>query len=256
MHSLKYISSIIIAFSLLSCKAQEPSSEIVVQIPSIEQEATSIWRTINDIAFFEQQGYNIQLPNDPVIDSLIAKSKAKTFGNEDYPTIFNLLESKVYQESDYEKAFKKVKTQAPAIQKMLRQLSTEQHKWNWDFKMYPTYTVVFTLYGTGGSYDPDTGTITLFTNTEGGFMNYENPANTIIHEIVHIGVEESIVQTYQLSHGLKERLIDNVVTALFKDQLPNYRIQNMGDRKMDGLINAQEDLHNLDQTISEFLKKS
>lgn len=208
-----------------SCSAQVSSNYISIRIPTIEQEATSIWRTINAIEFLEQQGYKIHLPENDLIDSLILKSKNGEFGNEDFPQIYNLLEANIYKESNYALALNQAKTQEALINTLVHQLVTVKNSWNWSFKTFEQYPVLFTLYGTGGSYDPDLGTVTLFTTKEGRFMNYDKPANTIIHEIVHMGIEQSIVQKYNLPHGLKERIVDTIVFLLFKESLPEYKIQ-------------------------------
>jgi len=70
-------------------------------------------------------------------------------------------------------------------------------------------------------------------------MNYDNPANTIIHEIVHMGIEKSIIQKYNLSHGLKERIVDTIVYVLFGEFLPEYKVQNMGDTKIDKFLKKE-----------------
>ena len=121
--------------------------------------------------------------------------------------------------------------------------------------MFDKYKVLFTLYGTGGSYDPDEGTITLLTNKEGGFMKYKNPAYTIIHEITHMGMEYSIIRKYNLSHGLKERIVDTFVYLMFQEKLPEYKIQNMGDKNIDRNLNKRKDIESLDTIVSEFVNK-
>lgn len=255
MKSLHTILIFVVLLSGLSCWSQASRKSISISIPTIEQEATSIWRTINDITFLTEQGYRINLPKNDLIDSLITKSKNGTFGNEDFPSIYNLLESEVYKQSNYSSALAKVRDQTPLINDIIRQIEASKQSWNWPFKMFDTYEVVFTLYGSGGSYDPDTGTVTLFTTTRGEFMNYKSPANTIIHEIVHMGVEESIVQKYGLSHGLKERIVDTIVFLLFAEQLPEYKIQNMGDTKIDKYLEQKTDLKKLDSIIEAYLKE-
>ena len=246
---------IIFSLASLSCASQNQLSRIEIVQPTIEQEATSIWRTINDIAFFETQGYTINLPSHPLIDSLIAKSRNGTFGNEDFPTIYSLVETSVFDPSDYEQATQKVKNQLELLDDFIREIDAKKDQWDWNFAMFDTYKVVFTLYGTGGSYDPDEGTITLLTNKEGGFMKYQNPAYTIIHEITHMGMEYSIVQRYKLSHGLKERLVDTFVHLMFKEELPEYRIQNMGDVTIDEYLKKEENLGSLNAIVSEFANK-
>lgn len=235
------------------CKSQVSRSRIEIVRPSIEQEATSVWRTINDITFLEHQGYTIHLPNDVLIDSLILKSKNGTFGNEDFPTIYAFVETKAFKQEHYEQAIQKVALQTHLINKFLDEIDSTKDTWDWNFNSFEKYKVQFTLYGTGGSYDPDEGTITLFTNIDGNFMNYENPANTIIHEITHMGMEYSIVQKYNLSHGLKERIVDTFVYLMFKEELPEYKIQYMGDSKIDNHLREQQDLSSLDRIVSEFV---
>ena len=84
-------------------------------------------------------------------------------------------------------------------------------------------------------------------------MNYEQPANTIIHEIVHLGVETSLVQRYQLSHPMKERLVDTIVYLLFNDLLPQYKVQNMGETRLDQYLSTPEDLVDLEASrVSPF----
>lgn len=239
-----------------SCKSQENlTSRIVVKTPSIEEEATSVWRTINDIEFYESQGYKVHLPKDSIIDALIVKSKTGNFGNDDYPTIYNVLESKVFNASNYLKANELVSNELDLLHAFLEEIHKVKDDWDWQFKSFDTYQIQFTLYGTGGSYDPNTGVVTLLTDSEGNFMNYKSPANTIIHEISHMGMEESIVQKYHLPHGMKERIVDTFVSLMFKEKLPNYRIQNMGDSSLDDRLRRKEDLKNLDSIVKEYVSK-
>lgn len=245
----------IILFLLLhqACKSQNPESTVVISIPTIEQEASSIWRTINDIAFLEGQGYTIHLPEDDVIDSLILKSKDGIFGNDDFQLIYQVLESDIYKKESYQTAFERVDAQEKLLATLLQQLSAAKKTWQWDFQTFESYEIVFTLYGTGGSYDPETGRITLFTNPQGDFMKYDNPVNTIIHEIIHMGIEQSIVQRYQLNHGLKERLVDTIVYLLFGELLPEYKIQDMGDTQLDVYLQDQADLQQLPAILEKLM---
>ncbi|MEM1322723.1 MAG: hypothetical protein AAGG75_20830 [Bacteroidota bacterium] len=251
----------ILLFSLVtllyqSCTLQAQTDHLSIAVPTVEQEASSIWRTINDVNFLEGQGYQIHLPEEDLISTLIAQSKNGQFGNNDFPAIYNLLASKVYNAKDYERALKKVNAEKDLINRLVQQLKETQKTWDWEFKLFDNYKVLFTLYGTGGSYDPDSGTVTLFTTTEGQFMKYSHPANTIVHEIVHMGIEHSIVQKYQLPHGLKERIVDTIVSILFKEYLPDYKIQNMGDTAIDQLLRDKEDLSTLDSIIQEYMTRN
>lgn len=246
--------NVVIMLLLLGVSSQSQAQSEVVSavIPTIQQEATSIWRTINDITFFEKQGYTVNLPQAELIDSFIVKSKNGTFGNDDFQLIYELLESKVYNESSYKLALEKIYDKRQLIHEMIYQLASDKNDWAWDFKMFKQYHVVLTLYGSGGSYDPNTGSITLFTTEKGDFKNYEHPENTIIHEIVHIGIEKSIVEKHNLSHVEKEGLVDQFVYVMFEESLPNYKIQHFGDTKMDELIKEKDDLKRLESIINEY----
>lgn len=255
MKPFKLLLVVLISISSLYCKSQTSKSRIEITQPTIKQEATSIWRTINDIAFFEKQGYTIHLPTDSFIDSLVVKSKKGTFGNEDFPAIYTFVETKVFNQKNYKQAIEKVESQIDLMNNLINEIDSKKSQWDWEFKMFDKYKVIFTLYGTGGSYSPDEGTVTLLTNKEGKFMNYERPANTIIHEITHIGMEYSIVQNHKLSHGVKERIVDTFVYLMFKKELPEYRIQNMGNTKIDKYMKSEKDIGSLNAIMLEFVKE-
>ena len=232
--------------------SQSRAYRLQVAAPTIEQEATSIWRTINDIEFLENYGYSISLPDDPLISALIEKSKAGGFGNEDFPTIYTLVE-RIYNPKNYEAALQKVNTQTTLLHNLITELDNVRKDWDWNFNMFEQYQVTFTLYGTGGSYDADEGRITMLTNNAGAFMGYENPANTITHEIVHIGIEH-LIQKYQVSHSSKERAVDLFVLVMFGQKLTEYNVQNMGPPEIDERIAQKSDLSQLPDILQHLPK--
>ncbi|NQZ45466.1 MAG: hypothetical protein HRT65_14260 [Flavobacteriaceae bacterium] len=250
-----HFTRLVVLLVCITAVSQTTAPRIEIVPPTVAQEAASVWRTINDYTFLEQQGYTIHLPEAPLIDSLILKSKKGTFGNGDYAAVYSLLESRFFKAADYEQAQGKVAEQLDLLHGFLTQIALEKRGWDWDFNLFKHYQVVFTLYGTGGSYDPENGTITLLTNQAGDFVKYPNPAYTIIHEITHMGMEHSVVQAHQLSHGLKERLVDTFVLLLFQEKLPEYRVQQMGDPALDASLQTKKDLASLDAIRSDFVKE-
>ena len=237
------------------CKSQTPAFRVEIVQPTMEHEAASIWRTIDAFTFLEEKAYKIHLPSHPLIDSLIMKSKKGTFGNKDFSSIRTLLETEVFDQGNYQKALHTVERHIASINNLVQAIASKKSQWDWDFKIFDTYRIVLTLYGTGGSYDPDEGIITLMTDKAGGFKKYTNPVNTIIHEIVHIGMELSIVQKYSLSHEFKEKLVDTFVHIFFNEKLPDYKIQNMGGIDIDTYINNKEHIGSLNAILSEFVKR-
>lgn len=223
-----------------------------VQIPTAEQETAYIWRTLRDIAFFEKHNYQLSLPQGPLMESLKQKAKANTLTDEDYAELQDFVSSRVYQKEDYEKGYQKIVAQRGLVNKMIRRL--HKRKRNWNFKRFDHYQIVLTLYGSGGNYNPDNGSIIIFTNQDGNFKQYDNPANTLIHEIVHMGIEESIIQRYQVSHPMKERIVDQLVLLHFKNLLPKYRLQDMGEYRIDPYFKKKRDSKDLGKIVAKMAK--
>lgn len=226
-------------------------NRIQVLIPTVEQETEYVWRTIRDIKFFEEHNYPVSLPPGEYIESLKEKSKAGTFGEEDYPELFRYMSAKVYNEKNYQEGKKKIEEQKDLVNNMANQIIRSKKKWS--FKEFSAYSVRLTLYGSGGSYNPDDGSIIIWTTSTGKFRQYDNPANTLIHEIVHIGVEESIVNKFKVPHPFKERMIDQIVLLHFKDLLPNYRLQDMGDNRIDPYLKKKKDFKKLASIVNKLI---
>ena len=244
----------ILALVILLTSCQSKSQDrISINIPSAKTEAKYIWRTIQDINFFEKNNYQVSLPNGNLIEQLKQKAKSVTLDSTDYERLEKFMEDSVYNPSAYQKGYEKIQNQQGLMNQMISQIDAS--KFTWGFKTFNTYQVNLTLYGPGGSYNPDEGSILIYTTPNGSFKNYENPANTIIHEVVHIGIEASIVSKYAVPHALKERIVDTFVSLHFGQYLPEYKVQNMGDTRTDVYLQKVSDFNNLDKIIEEILKE-
>lgn len=228
-------------------------NRLEVRIPSPQMEAEYIWQTLQDIEFFDSHNYQVSLPPGDLIDELKLKSKSGTLAEEDYGRLEKYITDQIYQEADYQAGFAKIQEELDLINRMINEL--DPSGLNWKFKEYETYTVNLTLYGPGGSYDPDEGSILLYTTPGGKFKGYDYPANTIIHEVVHIGIEASIVAQYQVPHAMKERIVDTYVSLKFGADLPDYRIQDMGDTRTDPYLQTVADLDDLESIVARLMEK-
>jgi len=236
----------------LSCLFQ--NDFIKVSVPTAEDEANQVWQTLMDIPFFEEHGYSVSLPRGPLMQSLQEKALLKTLSNSDYEELKVFMRAN-HNDELYAEAFEKVLNRESEINQMVQKLRSYQL--NWDLLLYDQYKVTLTLYGAGGRYNSDTGDILLYCTSGGQFKQYEDPANTIIHEIVHIDVEESIVQALALPHGSKERVVDTFVKIGFSEYLSQYQIQNMGDHRINEMIKTENDLIDLKASLeSLFVPKS
>lgn len=230
----------------ISCNDKVPN-RVSVTIPTAEAESDYIWRTIQDIQFFEEQNYQLSLPSGALIEELKTKAKANSLSDKDYDRLQIFIKDSVYNANDYQEGYKKIEGRLELINKMIDEIS--QSSFNWNFKEFKTYKINLTLYGPGGSYDPNEGSLLIFTTKTGQFKNYDDPACTIIHEIVHIGMEESLITKYQVPHPLKERIVDGFVFLSFKDVLPEYQIQDMGEKRADTYLREKADLKDLSTTL-------
>jgi len=250
MNIVRALGLISLLFMLPPTHAQ---NQLAVHIPTAEEEADYIWRTLQDIPFFETHNYQLSLPRGPLMEELKEKSRQGKLSDQDYQALQTFVKKRVYRQEDYQQGYDNIQEQLPLLNLMLSDLKATAFKW--DFHTFDTYRINLTLYGPGGSYDPDQGSVLIYTTPQGLFKQYKNPANTLIHEIIHIGIEASIVQALQLSHPLKERIVDTFVSVFFGEKLPTYRIQNMGEDRTDALLETREDFRNLAEIVEELVSK-
>lgn len=240
----------VMALLLISCQSRV-ADRITVHIPTAKTEAEYIWSTIQDIQFFEEHNYQVSLPKGPLIEELKQKAKSQSLSDADYERLERFVRDSVYKEADYQKGYDKIKSEMALINKMVNQI--DPSAFNWNFKEFETYTVNLTLYGPGGSFDPDEGSLLVFTTPQGGFKNYKRPCNTIVHEIVHIGIEASIIAQYNVPHALKERIVDTFVSLYFKQYLPEYSVQDMGDYRTDAYLKEVGDFQKLSEIVDRIV---
>ncbi|MCT4639718.1 MAG: hypothetical protein N4A72_18610 [Bacteroidales bacterium] len=226
---------------------------IKVNIPTVDSEADYVWRTIIDIDFFEKNRYSVGLPKGDIIEQLKEKSRKKKLTDKDYSDLKRFMKDSIYNADDYKMGYKAVADRVDMLNRMIDKLFNG--KYNWNFKRFDIYNINLTLYGPGGSYNPDKGEVLIYTTTKGGFKQYLNPVYTIIHEIVHIGIQESLINRYKVPHAMKERIVDNIVMLYFGNDLPGYRIQNMGDMRIDKYLKSTGDIKKLNDNITKALKE-
>lgn len=230
----------------------QSQDRVQINIPTLEAETEYVWRTIIDTQFFEENNYQVSLPNGKLIESLKQKAKSNSLSDEDYEALKNFMIKEVYSEADYQQGYQNIKAQLVLVNRMITEIGNIDL--NWSFKEFNTYIVNLTLYGPGGSYNPDEGSLLIYTTPDGRFKQYDNPAHTLIHEIVHMGIETSIIQKYNVPHPLKERIVDTFVSLCFRELLPEYRIQNMGDTRTDPYLQNKDDITKLDEIVEQILK--
>ncbi len=188
---------------------------ILIFRPQTPQEAFSyIEKLYPQLPWFKENGYQVALPEHPIF--AILQQNPRALSDAERPELEELFVTEVYSASQYDCSLRNLKEWGPLITQGLEKLAALKE--NWGFNLMETYEVVLTLYGPGGDCDPQKGTVLLFTTPSGGFKRsagYE----VLLHEIVHIGIEEPIVRKYNLSYWETERLVDLICSQYLNDIL-------------------------------------
>lgn len=221
---------------------KENISNIEIRAPTIREEFEHLKYVLKNKEFYEKNGYKVSYPNVPELrDPTILNDNDK---------MFSLFRDKEYDVGHYTSGIKVILNRKEDIEMCITKLKSLCQYWN--FKYFPKYLVIPTKYGPGGSYNPNQGHVILLITREGG-SNREH-SHTILHEITHIGIEDSIVSKYALNHSEKERLVDLIVKIMFPKELPDYYIQKIGDSRLDSYINA-ETINILPKIIESYTTK-
>lgn len=244
-------------------------SEVVIRSPNQEEEFCVLKRTLIELQWLYTHGYQPRLPHHKDFEELYAAltsypEKLQRHDERYFKTIFC---TEIYDPSLYDTGLKILSADKGRIEQAIEKLQCLNK--NWGFRLMPKYSILLTLYGVGGNYEPHTGLIHALTNPEGKF-SFLGASPTVIHEIVHIGVEENIVQKYKLTHWEKEYVVDSICALYLKDLLPNYRYQkdctwSKSDsteqeperfpKNLNHFIDEKAILNNLPLAISNFIKE-
>ncbi|MEM6793294.1 MAG: hypothetical protein AAF725_04900 [Acidobacteriota bacterium] len=192
---------------------------LIVRAQTADEAHSYVAGLLDDMDFFRANGYQVALPNHP---AFAADSRS--------PGSAEVFAAEVYREAEFGSALEILEESRGTLQKALEWFEATSALEG--FRAFERYKVTLTLYGPGGSYNPETGTIVLFTTPDGRFKG-GGGAHTVIHEMMHLAIEEGFVQRFGLSHWEKERLVDLLVKREFSDLLPDYRLQNLGEKALD-----------------------
>jgi len=228
------------------------STNFIVRANTAEEEIELVWEKLEMMEFFQKYNYTLSLPKHPIMAELTQKSLKNSLTDEDKLNLSKLIQDVIYKESDYAEGIRAVKNSLTA-NKLDFTFLQEYHEC-WNFKLFEEVKILLTQYGPGGQYNPYTSTIIMLTTPSGMFRRGSNPLDTIIHELVHMGLEEAIIQKYSIPHHLKEQIVDLFVQQHFQEILPNYPQQNFGENKIEKFLQCKEDWLQLPSRIIAFQK--
>jgi hypothetical protein len=173
----------------------EPSAEIKKEdrinlkfTYSEESEVSRVDDTYSRRNFFLEHGYSVSLPKNVNFDNYteFTKEEVKEIIKEEMDADRAAAVSDEIQ-SEWEK-------NEDIFRDFFLTLSTDIPK---------DYTIIFTQYGVGGSYNPPNRIIINISEKA-----TPNPFQTFIHEAIHCLIEKSIVQKYKLTQAEKESIVD------------------------------------------------
>ncbi len=223
-------------------------SQFTPKIPTVEQEFERVWYVMTARDFFEKYGYKVVIPEHSYFSELWSRPLNEVA--EQKSTAERIFSHEIYDPMFYAPAVSMVEQCNEALAHSGPVLA-EMHRL-WGFRLFPIYTVLLTRYGTNGSYFSDTGTIQIRYNADGQ-MGRIDPVSTLMHEVVHCGIEDEVVLKYQLSHSEKERLVDLLMQLCLQPFLPTpYTLQPLGDAAIDAWITAGT-INDLPKAIAGFV---
>jgi len=234
---------------------RNPEINVVVKAKTSIEEVDNIWYLINNITFFDLNNYEPIFPKHGYVDELLEKKRRGEDIEKYYNKFKEIFENEIYILSDYEKGIKNAKDNLGNIESIFEILKYYVKQWN--FELFSNYIVSLSLYGTSGAYysTENEGIINLRTNKDGIFRRGIDPSATIVHEIIHIGIEKNIIAKYDISHNMKERIVDKFLKFHFNNIFPEYELKERGDKSVDIFIETQNDWDNLPSRILELKKQ-
>lgn len=197
---------------------------------STQIELDRVIESIGNLAWFQQNSYPISLPEG--IQESSSKEKIEEAIGKEYSE--NVL--------IYEKEKTSLIERWGKYDKIL-----EENLKKCSLKFYSEYEVFFSAYGTGGSYQlPNLLIVNAKRSWQIGLLR------TIIHEIIHLSIEEYIRQ-YKIDHWVKERIVDLIFEKFFPELVKKQNIP-IPTEKIDSIF--AEHYPNIEKIISLLTKNN
>lgn len=200
--------------------------EIVIRPQTPDEEYDRISLYLHKLQWYTDNGYKLYLPSHPKFNALAQPgADLSLLDSEDMRMLFA---EELYEPSAYAEGLQSVEADLRVLEQAFSVFQTLHSLWG--FRLMPRYEIVLTRYGTLCSYDKLNGRIIIST------MQRLSTLRIVIHECVHIGIEEDIIQRFRLSHWEKERIVDLICQLLFRHLLPDYTIDERGDSRVDPYV--------------------
>lgn len=197
---------------------------------SIEDEVLRVSNTCDRMEWYKNKGYRVEMPKELSLVGNFCK---------DLEYIKKIV-SKEFEQDIYKKEEKYILDNISTINLVL-----EEFFFATSIEPHSNYEILLTRYGVGGSYWPPNK---IIINLK--FRNGSKLLNSIIHEIIHLSIED-LIQKYKVDQWEKERLVD----LIFDKVAPEINIMqklSIDIKNIDNIFNQY--YPNIEKIISEIKK--
>ncbi|MBE6446604.1 MAG: hypothetical protein E7021_04300 [Alphaproteobacteria bacterium] len=239
---------------------------IHIPIPTLKQAYQLFLQNISRIDWYEENGrpyflQSLKQMNKPLINQMIEeRDLLKTDENKYVKKFQHPFEKELYHPERYERLANEILSYKDTFDKIYNKFKAMHDSWG--FIILSEYTIDLNMYVGNGSYNAKTGHILLGIKG-GGIQVNMSTIKLIMHEMIHLGIENLIVKDKSgkllLQQEEKERVVDNlcqyVGKGIFDEKLLQFQSITEPYSYMDKLCTGQPQ-KDLVKEIQRFLKEN
>lgn len=187
--------------------------EIIVSVPTLEQEAQHLIRCINNMPFYNKNyPRQMRLPQHDAIDKILG-NETDLSDTAVQQGLLEVFKNDLYRPLDYNKALEAYKT--PVFKSTMAKIFPVFRQWQkWGFEVPSSYQILLSRWGSGG-YNGPGNEIWVRTSPEGDLeldeRSVQDPAELVVHEMIHKGLR-TVLGT--MKADLKHWEIESIVRSL------------------------------------------
>ncbi|MBF0299894.1 MAG: hypothetical protein HQK51_14305 [Oligoflexia bacterium] len=231
--------------------------QIVVRDYDKEESFQNLLWVLGRMNFYLENKYVVPLPNNKSFKELAENpEKINTINTIDKEMYYEIFLSEIYKPIPTDIVSKIINNKHDFYSSIFIELKKLNK--NWNFKIFDVYNLILVLWSPGGSYHTGTGAILRRVDEEGRpDTTFRQDFNDgIVHEIIHIGIEEVIVRKYKLEHWEKEFLVDTICKLYLGNLMPQYHTQSQGKNyeRMNEFVTYNTIQKNLPEAIQKYFE--
>ncbi len=232
-------------------RESDVTKNFIVHTPNEQEAFNELLGALKESFWYKNNGYKVPFPSHPAFKAL--EEHPEKIETLDWEKYFKTFVTEVYKPLNCAPIQKLLTDQESILLSALEKMQHLQQQWG--FKIFPLYTIILGLYGPGGQYYSNCGNIVINVTAEGYPISQRPFCEIMIHEMVHIGIEDIIVQKFQLTHWEKEALVDVICSLYFNNLLPHYWIQPRGDKRIKEHVTYENIHSDLPSSIKQYASR-